>query len=127
MLAAKSFMLLRSHTDQFFITSDNPICGVKPELGGRASIGCGFGIKGVDVIFPLRRDACFVMNDRDEEGISDSTTDDIKPCNMAVMMLAQQNIYAAKESKNLDQLFQKKGCTGIYGKTALVVPPMKNS
>jgi hypothetical protein len=119
-LLSKKWILLRSHSGQSFVTSDNPICSVLPVDGGRAMFGVGFKRTGVEIVFPLRLDACLYLHDGEHEGIVDPEPALINSCNLAIMKMAERNLYADRQSQNLHQRFQKVGCTCVYEKTAFV-------
>ncbi len=123
-LLKKAWHLVRCDHDFLFVTSDNPVSTVGLDSKGRAVAGMGFGRVGVQVVFPLRAEVCLVMEDGAEDTIDIVDPGSIQNYNKATMLFAHKNLFAAKESSNLNAVFQRIGCTVVYGENAFL--PSRN-
>lgn len=60
-----NFCLCRAPSGSFFITSDYPLVATVKYPDGRALLGAGFGLPGVEVCFPISPDKCLYLNYND--------------------------------------------------------------
>lgn len=106
-------------SDQLFLTSDNPVI---TSLPGNASMsfGMGFGIPGVEVIFPLSARACLVMKGGAAEGSAIVTNPAVRDINKRVMVCARRYLYAPEFSSGVAKLFDNLGAQVVYGENAFL-------
>jgi len=120
-LLYRNWVLLHASGDMNFVTSDNPVFTLIPEEGGKAAIGSGFGVPGVEVYFPLTAQTCLMITEDPPPGsavISDRMVDQI---NGITIFCAKRFLYAPHKSTELAERFERDGCQISYGVNALMM------
>ena len=104
----------------YFITGDNPVITIAPDLHGQAVIGVGFGRSNTQVLMPLNKKACLLLR-RDARGEKLTATNlRVKQVNDIIMASAQRTVYAPEGTRRLARIFKERGCKIEYGKNAFI-------
>jgi hypothetical protein len=102
-----------------FITSDNPVV-TRIENSSGISLGEGFARPDVYVYFPLNCKACLIMSKKPFRPVRSAAV--VREINKSLMCVAKHCIYVRERNDNINKLFQKIGCTYVYGKHVFVAP-----
>jgi hypothetical protein len=122
-LHEKPWEVLISEGDNYFCTSDFPVVTVLPDRGGSAFVGMGFGIRGVEVFFPLTRRACLLLRDRARRDSRAVPARTVREINKLLMVAARRYIYACEKNSAVEKLFSKIGCKSVPGENAFMRAP----
>ena len=110
--------------NESFCTSDIPIVTILPDRhSNEATIGTGFAMPGVHVLFPLNKQKCLVLKDRaicDGRAIRDVK---VREVNKIIMVGARRFIYACENNSAMQKVFSRIGCKSIPGETAFMPTP----
>ncbi len=99
-----------------FLTSDSPVFTLLPDGQGEATIGVGFGWRGVEVFFPLNKRACLRLKERLKPGARKIEPDYTNKINRLVMATATRYVYSSEGHRRIGRLFDQHGCRIRPGK-----------
>lgn len=106
---------------ELFLTSDNPVVTSLPGPGWM-KFGLGFGIRGVEVVFPLGSTVCLFMKVGAKEGIVSVGNRSVRDINKRLIMCARRFLYGGEHSRKIAEVFERHGGQVIYGETAFLPP-----
>lgn len=122
-LAAKSWAVFIAPEGQFFCTTDVPVVTVRPDSENRAVVGDGFGVPGVDVLFPLNKFHCLVLRGRESCDGRSIEGGVVREINKFMMRGARRFLYASEKNSAIAKLFDKIGCESVPGVNAFMSSP----
>jgi len=93
-----------------FCTSDSPVYTLMPEGTGEATVGMGFGWPGVEVYFPLNKNACLKLRRQQGSGGFLITEKKVEEINRVTMGTATRHLYACQGFRRTSRLFDQCGC-----------------
>ena len=117
------WQILESDPGDIFLTTDVPVITVLPDGAGRATFGVGFGMPGVEVLFPVGTNICLKLAAHQGNGRFRVPGAMVRQINKLEMACARRFVYASERSTALEKLFSKMGCKVVYGENALLPNP----
>lgn len=122
-LRHKAWEVLISEGDDYFCTSDCQVITILPDGPGKATVGAGFGMQGVQVFFPLTKRTCLVLKDRARCNGRVVPRGTVREINKVLMVGARRFLYACEKNTAVENLFNKIGCKSVPGKNAFMRDP----
>jgi hypothetical protein len=107
----------------YFMTGDNPIITIEPEIDGSAFIGTGFGRPRTKVVFPLNKRACLILSRRGTEQRIEASPAHTRQVNEMIMGVSQRFVYGPEGTRRVARIYNEQGCKIRYGENAFMAQP----
>jgi hypothetical protein len=100
-------------SDAFFITSDAPACPFILHEDGTATIGAGFGQRGVEVTLPLSPTVCLLIDRTHQCGRMRFSAPRVHDINRRTAQVAERFIISPHDTKRVRELVRR--ASGTWG------------
>jgi hypothetical protein len=118
-----NYELLYAPKGVFFVTSDSPVVTVRPDGGGKSTIGMGFARPGVQVHFPLNKRVFLRMRKNIMSWMLLIGERRVREINRLTMATATRYLYSSESYRTTSRLFDQWGCQVSAGKNAYMLEP----
>ena len=105
-----------------FVTCDNPVITIRPQLDGTAAAGVGFGRPGTEVYMPLNKRCCLRLARGLKPAHAWVSEQFTRQINTQIMANASQFVYSSRGEKRLGRLFDEFGSKMKIGENAFMPP-----
>ena len=110
----------------YFMTGDNPIITIEPNTDGQAFVGTGFGRPRTQVVFPLNKRACFILNRHGTGKRIEASPHRTRQVNEMIMGVSQKFLYGPEGTRRIARIYNQQGCKIRYGENAfMAAPPLR--
>ncbi|MGB9075133.1 MAG: DUF4238 domain-containing protein [Terriglobales bacterium] len=121
------YEILYAPDNRYFLTSDAPVFTVQRDGMGMGSVGAGFGVPGVEVLFPLNKRACLRLKRGIEPNPRVVSEKAVEQINRVVMRTAGRHLYSSEGYRKTARLFDQYGCRVRPGRESFLTKPTTDS
>lgn len=107
----------------YFMTGDNPIVTIEPDVKGGAFVGTGFGRPRTEVLFPLNKRACLILSRRGTQQRLEASPTRTRQVNEMIMHVSQKFVYGPEGTRRIARIYKQQGCKIRYGENAFMAGP----
>ncbi|MGB9465856.1 MAG: DUF4238 domain-containing protein, partial [Candidatus Acidiferrum sp.] len=114
------YQVLYAPNGKSFWTSDSPVFTLIPDRNGQATVGMGFGWRGVEAYFPLNKRACLMLRRGIQPSSAVVESGHLEQINRLTMATATRYLYSPEGYRRIARLFDEGGSRVRPGKESFL-------